>query len=479
MALPLTPSDRRLTYTLKHPQNWRIKDCIAFLRPCPRPQRKRAAPMPGKAMPVPHVKAHDPAPLEVLVYCGEGAGYQSARNTLRALQSCLAPGVEARLLGTNELLEGSWRGRCLLFVMPGGADLPYCKHLNGHGNRLLRGYVAGGGSYLGICAGAYYACRRVAFEPGGPLEVIGDRELGFFPGTARGAAYPGFDYSSERGACAAPLRFRPLPPARQSASTLAGGSSGVSSGGSGDESYSKAGGIKGGDDVIMTADVAPPRLSPYHLVLQAGDGAGSTDGEYDRWVYCRDYSNGGPVFVLDAQPAPATKVVLSPPPSEQQQQLEGRVFEASSAPTTAASCGGAAAAASSRAGNGGGGDTEDWPPAPSWNIPSASAERVEALAIYPELGNALAAVRCRVGGGVAVLCGTHPEMPHEALSISVQLYDGQQAQHVSALGAELMKWEMQRRQLWAALLAACCVVMAAPKGMVVVGMAKEARGAAS
>ena len=26
-----------------------------------------------------------------------------------------------------------------MLVMPGGADLPYCKHLNGRGNDLIRG----------------------------------------------------------------------------------------------------------------------------------------------------------------------------------------------------------------------------------------------------------------------------------------------------------------------------------------------------
>jgi glutamine amidotransferase-like uncharacterized protein len=52
-------------------------------------------------------------------------------------------------------------------------------------------YVRAGGAYLGLCAGAYYACSRVEFEPGGPLEVVGNRELGFFPGVAAGAAYAG------------------------------------------------------------------------------------------------------------------------------------------------------------------------------------------------------------------------------------------------------------------------------------------------
>ena len=79
--------------------------------------------------------------------------------------------------------------------MPGGADLPYCTHLNGHGNSLIRGFVESGGSYLGLCAGAYYGCGHVEFELGNPsMEVQGPRELRFFPGTAKGSVYKGFDY---------------------------------------------------------------------------------------------------------------------------------------------------------------------------------------------------------------------------------------------------------------------------------------------
>lgn len=105
--------------------------------------------------------------------------------------------------------------------MPGGADLPYCRALNGPGNQIIRGnnlptplqlftsvkfvqcllaglhlhcsgppkeqmnfagraaecfarsefasdagFVERGGSYLGLCAGAYYACSFVEFELG-------------------------------------------------------------------------------------------------------------------------------------------------------------------------------------------------------------------------------------------------------------------------------------------------------------------------
>lgn len=100
---------------------------------------------------------------------------------------------------------------CALFVMPGGADLPYCRTLNGEGNRRIRRYVNSGGAYLGLCAGGYYASSRCEFMEGDPImEVVGDRELAFYPGVCRGLAFPGFVYHSEAGAKAAELRVNKI-----------------------------------------------------------------------------------------------------------------------------------------------------------------------------------------------------------------------------------------------------------------------------
>ena len=93
-----------------------------------------------------------------------------------------------------------------MLVFPGGADLGYCRTLNGEGNRRIRQYVERGGIFLGLCAGGYYGSARCEFEVGNKkLEVIGPRELAFFPGTCRGCAFPGFAYHSEAGARAAEL----------------------------------------------------------------------------------------------------------------------------------------------------------------------------------------------------------------------------------------------------------------------------------
>ena len=71
-----------------------------------------------------------------------------------------------------------------LFVMPGGADLPFCAALNGAPNQRIRQFVERGGAYLGICAGAYYACRKIAFHAGTEGAICGPRELGFLDALA-------------------------------------------------------------------------------------------------------------------------------------------------------------------------------------------------------------------------------------------------------------------------------------------------------
>ena len=85
-----------------------------------------------------------------------------------------------------DIVAGALDDTVKLFVMPGGADLYYCEKLNGAGNAAIRAWAERGGAYLGICAGAYYACARVAWAVGTPREIAGGRELQFFAGQATG-----------------------------------------------------------------------------------------------------------------------------------------------------------------------------------------------------------------------------------------------------------------------------------------------------
>ena len=136
---------------------------------------------------------------------GTGTTSESVRQCMYSLRRLL-PNYAVIPISESIILKEPWAPTCALLVFPGGADLGYCRVLNGEGNRRISDYVRRGGSYLGLCAGGYYASSRCEFEVGNkPLEVIGSRELGFFPGTCRGGAFKGFEYHSEKGARAATI----------------------------------------------------------------------------------------------------------------------------------------------------------------------------------------------------------------------------------------------------------------------------------
>lgn len=138
---------------------------------------------------------------------GSGASAESARHAVFTLRRLLAPNYAVSTIGESALLKEPWAPTCALLVFPGGADLGYCRVLNGSGNAAITSFVRRGGRYLGFCAGAYYGSARCEFEVGDKvLEVTGPRELAFFPGTCRGGAFAGFQYHSEAGARAALVR---------------------------------------------------------------------------------------------------------------------------------------------------------------------------------------------------------------------------------------------------------------------------------
>ncbi|PJB71019.1 MAG: hypothetical protein CO093_06155 [Alphaproteobacteria bacterium CG_4_9_14_3_um_filter_47_13] len=78
----------------------------------------------------------------------------------------------------------------LAFVLPGiiGEDSLYPAHIGAKGNEALRHYVEEGGIFIGVCAGAYYACREILYDP--PWRAQPKRAkpgLDFFNGLARGS----------------------------------------------------------------------------------------------------------------------------------------------------------------------------------------------------------------------------------------------------------------------------------------------------
>lgn len=141
---------------------------------------------------------------KIYIYNGPGVSEICLMNTAFSLKQAL-PKSTIKTILPDEVLRGEWRSDANLFILPGGADLPYVKHLTPNGNAIIKDYVNSGGFFLGICAGAYYASSAIEFAVDSSNEITQRRDLAFFPGIAKGPFFKQYDYQSEAGAHAARL----------------------------------------------------------------------------------------------------------------------------------------------------------------------------------------------------------------------------------------------------------------------------------
>ena len=134
---------------------------------------------------------------KILIYVD--AGTDGTPRLMRAIGRQLPPATyEMRAVMADDIRHDTTLfDGAVMFVMPGGADLPFCAALNGAPNERIRQFVESGGVYWGVCAGAYYGCREIAFHAGTPGAICGPRELclvdavavGSLPELTGGVAY--------------------------------------------------------------------------------------------------------------------------------------------------------------------------------------------------------------------------------------------------------------------------------------------------
>ena len=125
-----------------------------------------------------------------------------------SLASSLGERYQIDEVRSDELKTKDWIRQTKLLIFPGGRDKPYHRKLSPSGNEAIRSFVEGGGSYLGICAGSYYAGEKVEFALESPAYRVSElRDLGFFPGVVRGPMYSGFSYARSGGVRAAKIVF--------------------------------------------------------------------------------------------------------------------------------------------------------------------------------------------------------------------------------------------------------------------------------
>lgn len=141
----------------------------------------------------------------IYIYADEGSSQASVTGWVTTLHAhFLDPRViQIRLTTSSTIIHDltSQQASQTVLIMPGGADLPYIRALQGIATDKIRTMIRAGATYIGTCAGAYFASLACIFEPNdSTLRVIGLRPLNLVPYPAVGAARTGFKYGSEDGA---------------------------------------------------------------------------------------------------------------------------------------------------------------------------------------------------------------------------------------------------------------------------------------
>jgi len=132
------------------------------------------------------------------IYDDYGAGEFSKQQLKNCLTKCYphyqVEYVTAEQIKSGILDSGPFSPR--LLCLGGGFDLGYLERLGDIGCARIRLFVETGGFYVGICAGGYFGAESLKFDEKGPLEVVGQRPLKFFPGVAIGPINKKFQYQN-------------------------------------------------------------------------------------------------------------------------------------------------------------------------------------------------------------------------------------------------------------------------------------------
>ncbi|MGC2595433.1 MAG: BPL-N domain-containing protein [Rhabdochlamydiaceae bacterium] len=147
---------------------------------------------------------------KIIVYADQGVDGESLKHLILSLREIVDPSHHVlQRVRAKAIIEDPWEKETSLLIVPGGRDVFYHSLLNGKGTDKIRSFIEKGGKYLGICAGAYFACKKIEFEKGGPLEVCAPRSLQLFPGSATGPAYGlnKYSYGSLQGTEAAKISW--------------------------------------------------------------------------------------------------------------------------------------------------------------------------------------------------------------------------------------------------------------------------------
>ncbi len=118
------------------------------------------------------------ARVDIGLYTDHGAHPNAVRT---AAAACFDAGLSLRPLTAAQLNDGSFADQVRCLLMPGGWAEPYTHDIGPEGVAHVRRFVERGGGYVGICAGAFYACATIRWEGDDfdyPLDLVQAKAVG-------------------------------------------------------------------------------------------------------------------------------------------------------------------------------------------------------------------------------------------------------------------------------------------------------------
>ncbi len=114
----------------------------------------------------PELRAADPAarkPIRVALYADAGAAKEGSPHIKKSLP--VDQGFDLKLVSAEEIRRGALDPFDVL-IQPGGSGSKQAKTLGDEGCKREKKFVAAGGGYIGICAGAYLASANYPWSLG-------------------------------------------------------------------------------------------------------------------------------------------------------------------------------------------------------------------------------------------------------------------------------------------------------------------------
>ena len=101
---------------------------------------------------------------------------------VEAASACFtAAGLSIRPIKAADINDGSFAKKVRVLYMPGGWADHYVRDIDANGAAAIERFVARGGGYIGICAGAYYAAKQIVWA-----HQTWPYDLDLFPGVPTG-----------------------------------------------------------------------------------------------------------------------------------------------------------------------------------------------------------------------------------------------------------------------------------------------------